>query len=151
MANLAHLLTDHVSERADRPAFRVDENVVTYGALDVASQRVAALLRANGLEAGDRVGIMLPNVPYFPIIFYGVLRLGGVMVPMNPLLKDREVALLPRRLGGQGDLCLARLRGRRGKGCRRGRRPDVRGDSRRVRGPAGCPGAGPGSGGAGRK
>jgi long-chain acyl-CoA synthetase len=92
MANLAHLLTDNVAERADRPAFRVDENVVSYGALDDASRRVAALLRANGLAAGDRVGIMLPNVPYFPIIFYGVLRLGAVMVPMNPLLKDREVA-----------------------------------------------------------
>ena len=42
--------------------------------------------------AGDRVGIMLPNVPHFPVCYYGVLRAGGVVVPMNVLLKKREVA-----------------------------------------------------------
>src|SRR5207249_7425396 len=43
-------------------------------------------------SSGDRVGIMLPNVPYFPIVYYGILRAGGVVVPMNILLKGREVA-----------------------------------------------------------
>jgi long-chain acyl-CoA synthetase len=52
---------------------------------------VAGLLKARGLEAGDRVGIMLPNVPYFGIVYYGILRAGGVIVPMNILLKPREV------------------------------------------------------------
>src|SRR5262249_31387974 len=45
-----------------------------------------------GFVAGDRVGIMLPNVPYFPVCYYGVLRAGGVVVPMNVLLRRREVA-----------------------------------------------------------
>ena len=52
---------------------------------------MAGLLKAKGLEPGDRVGIMLPNVPYFPIAYYGVLRAGGAVVPMNVLLKGREV------------------------------------------------------------
>jgi long-chain acyl-CoA synthetase len=50
------------------------------------------LLRGRGVRAGDRVGIMLPNVPYFAFVYYGVLRAGGVVVPMNVLLKEREVA-----------------------------------------------------------
>ena len=44
------------------------------------------------MQPGDRVGIMLPNVPYFAVVYYGVLRAGGVVVPMNVLLKGREVA-----------------------------------------------------------
>ena len=54
--------------------------------------RAAGLLRAQGVEPGDRVGMQLPNVPYFPIVYFGALRLGAVVVPMNPLLKGREVA-----------------------------------------------------------
>ena len=53
---------------------------------------MATLLRERGLEPGDRVGVMLPNVLEFPIAYYGVLRAGGVVVPMNVLLKRREIA-----------------------------------------------------------
>ena len=52
---------------------------------------MAGLLKAKGLEPGDRVGVMLPNVPYFPVVYFGVLRAGGAVVPMNVLLKGREV------------------------------------------------------------
>ena len=65
---------------------------MTYAELDDATARVAGLLRERGLEPGDRVGIMLPNVPQFAFAYYGVLRAGGVVVPMNVLLKQREVA-----------------------------------------------------------
>jgi long-chain acyl-CoA synthetase len=69
----------------------LDEVEFTYRQLDEASGRVAAFLSAKGLEAGGRVGIMLPNVPEFAVTYYGVLRAGGVVVPMNPLLKSQEV------------------------------------------------------------
>src|SRR3712207_2360539 len=59
--------------------------------LNEGSARVAGLLKSKGFEPGDRVGIMLPNVPYFPIVYYGILRAGAVVVPMNVLLKGREV------------------------------------------------------------
>ncbi len=90
--NLAELMTETAKEHGDRVALKLDDAEVTYEMLDEGSQLVAGLLKANGFEVGDRVGIMLPNVPYFGPIYYGVLRAGGVVVPMNPLLKGREVA-----------------------------------------------------------
>ena len=89
--NLATLLTETAQRHGDRPAFRLDESVLTYAALDEASARVAGLLRERGVAPGDRVGIMVPNVPSFPVIYYGILRAGAVVVPMNVLLKGREV------------------------------------------------------------
>src|SRR5579875_4085740 len=65
---------------------------MTYRALDEASARVAGLLRERGLVPGDRVGLMMPNVAEVPVVYYGVLGAGAVVVPMNPLLKSREVA-----------------------------------------------------------
>jgi long-chain acyl-CoA synthetase len=90
-SNLAGILTETAAEHGDRPALKLDDTVVTYALLDDGSARVAAMLRDTGIEPGDRVGIMLPNVPYFGVVYYGILRAGGVVVPMNPLLKGREV------------------------------------------------------------
>jgi long-chain acyl-CoA synthetase len=90
--NLATFLTESVARHGDRPALKLDDVTVPYAMLDQASARVAGLLRDRGVEPGDRVGIMLPNVPYFAIAYYGVLRAGGIVVPMNVLLKGREVA-----------------------------------------------------------
>jgi len=89
--NLALNLTTSAQRYPDSPALRIDEVVITYAELDEATARVAGLLRERGLEPGDRVGIMLPNVPQFAFAYYGVLRAGGVVVPMNILLKQREV------------------------------------------------------------
>ena len=90
--NLAALLTETASRHGDRPALKLDDNVVTYETLNEGAARVAGLLKQKGLQPGDRVGIMLPNVPYFAMVYYGVLRAGGVVVPMNVLLKPREVS-----------------------------------------------------------
>ena len=92
MTNLARNLTDTTRAHAGRVAVRVDNAAMTYRALDEASARVAGLLHERGLKPGDRVGIMMPNVAEVPVVYYGVLRAGGVVVPMNPLLKAREVA-----------------------------------------------------------
>src|SRR6266536_3455407 len=92
MVNLASNLADMASGRADGVGLRVGETETTYKELDQASARVAGLLGERGLKPGDRVGIMLPNVAEFAVVYYGVLRAGGVVVPMNPLLKSREVA-----------------------------------------------------------
>ncbi len=89
--SLARILTDTASKCGDRVAFKLDDVELTYGMLDEASARIAGLLAAKGIEPGDRVGIMLPNVPYFPVVYYGILRAGAVVVPMNVLLKEREV------------------------------------------------------------
>ena len=89
--NLATILTDTAADHGDRTAFKLDDIELTYSVLEASSARIAALLKAKGLEPGDRVGLMLPNVPYFPAIYYAILRAGGVVVPMNVLLKGREV------------------------------------------------------------
>jgi long-chain acyl-CoA synthetase len=90
-ANLARNLVETAHVRPDSIALRIGDAALTYAQLDEASARVAALLRERGAEPGDRVGIMLPNVPQFALAYYGALRAGCVVVPMNVLLKEREV------------------------------------------------------------
>ncbi len=92
MTNFAEQLSAAAADARDRPAVKLDDQVLSYGELDAAVARAAGLLRGHGIGAGDRVGMQLPNVPYFPIVYFAALRLGAVVVPMNPLLKDREVA-----------------------------------------------------------
>jgi len=92
MPNLADLLSRSAGEHPDRAAIKLDDSELSYAALEEAAARLAGLLRAKGVQPGDRVALMLPNVAYFPICYYGVLRLGAAVVPMNGLLKDREVA-----------------------------------------------------------
>src|SRR3981189_936562 len=89
--NLASILLESTGRDPAKVALKLDELELSYAQLDEASARLTGLLRSKGLEPGDRVGIMLPNVPYFAIVYYGVLRAGGVVVPMNVLLKGREV------------------------------------------------------------
>jgi long-chain acyl-CoA synthetase len=90
--NLASLLTDSAARDPQRTAIKLDDVELTYAQLDGASAHLAGLLAQHGFQPGDRVGVMLPNVPHFPIVYYGILRAGGVVVPMNVLLKEREVA-----------------------------------------------------------
>jgi long-chain acyl-CoA synthetase len=91
-ANLATILTETAERNGDKTAFKLDDVELNYSMLNEGSARVAGLLKSKGLEPGDRVGLMMPNVPYFPAIYFGILRAGGVVVPMNVLLKGREVA-----------------------------------------------------------
>ncbi|MFE7223926.1 long-chain fatty acid--CoA ligase [Nocardioides sp. NPDC057577] len=89
--NLAHHLIDAAQRHPDRPAVRLDDDVLDYTTLLAQASAVARWLHAEGLKPGDRVGLVLPNVPAFPVHFYGALLAGGVVVPMNPLLKAREI------------------------------------------------------------
>ena len=91
MTNLADNLTQTATQHGDRPAIKLDDLVLTYADLQDGARRVATLLKSKGIGPGDRVGLVLPNVPPFPVLFYGALAVGAVVVPMNPLLKGREV------------------------------------------------------------
>ena len=70
MTNLAENLAATVSEHGERTAIKLDDVDLNYGVVDEVSARAAGVLKAAGIEEGDRVGIMLPNVPYFPFFFY---------------------------------------------------------------------------------
>ncbi|MGR6965737.1 long-chain-fatty-acid--CoA ligase [Geodermatophilus sp. URMC 61] len=101
MANLAQHLLDSTAEHGDRPALRMDDAVLTYDGFCEAAAGVAAGLRERGVQPGDRVGMVLPNVLSFPVVFYGALMAGAAVVPMNPLLKAREVEYYLRDSGAR--------------------------------------------------
>jgi long-chain acyl-CoA synthetase len=90
--NLAYNLAATAQHYPDRPALRFDHSTISYSELDAATASAAAILRERGVRPGDRVGIMLANVPEFAVAYYGVLRAGGIVVPMNVMLKRREIA-----------------------------------------------------------
>ncbi|MFJ9012453.1 long-chain fatty acid--CoA ligase [Streptomyces canus] len=92
MANLAQFLVETAARQPERPALRLGTDTTTYAELDERSARAAALLRAEGVRPGDRIALMLPNIPEFVVLYYGALRAGAIVVPMNPLLKERETA-----------------------------------------------------------
>jgi long-chain acyl-CoA synthetase len=90
--NLADNLVATATRVPDDPALRVGDAVVSYRQLLSVVGMTAGWLRERGVAPGDRVALILPNVPAFPALFYGALFAGATVVPMNPLLSEREVA-----------------------------------------------------------
>ncbi|WP_406141994.1 long-chain-fatty-acid--CoA ligase [Streptomyces sp. NBC_01089] len=101
MTNLATFLVRAARKHGGRVAVRESEAVMTYADLDDASARVAALLSAGGVRPGDRVALVMPNIVCFPVAYYGILRAGAVVVPVNPLLKAREMVFVLRDSGAR--------------------------------------------------
>ncbi|HVD18278.1 MAG TPA: AMP-binding protein, partial [Propionibacteriaceae bacterium] len=89
--NIADWVAQRASTDPDLPAIKQGEQILSYGDLDAASARFATILRSRGVESGDRVAMIMPNVAYFPIVYYAILRVGAIVVPMNPLLKANEI------------------------------------------------------------
>jgi long-chain acyl-CoA synthetase len=94
--NLADKLVRTAQSHPDRAAVRLDDYQLSYRALADGAARVAGWLRSLGVQPGERVGLTLPNLPQFPVIYYGILWAGAVVVPMNPLFKSREIAFALR-------------------------------------------------------
>jgi long-chain acyl-CoA synthetase len=92
MLNLSVLLEDSARRYPDRDALVLGDVRLTYAQVDAAANQVANLLVERGIEPGDKVALSCPNLPYFPIVYYGILKAGAVVVPLNILLKGREVA-----------------------------------------------------------
>jgi long-chain acyl-CoA synthetase len=92
MPNLSSLLEGSAQAYPDRTAVVLGETRLTYAQVDAAANQVANLLVSRGIEPGDKVALSCPNLPYFPIVYYGILKAGATVVPLNVLLKGREVA-----------------------------------------------------------
>ncbi|GAA2097349.1 long-chain fatty acid--CoA ligase [Microlunatus panaciterrae] len=90
--NIVTFLTERAVTEPELPAIKLGETVLSYRALDDVSARFATILTEHGVRPGDRVALIMPNLPYFPITYYAMLRLGAIVVPMNPLLKAGEIA-----------------------------------------------------------
>jgi long-chain acyl-CoA synthetase len=92
VTSLAALLENSASTYADRTAIVFGDTRLTYAQVDGAANQVANLLVSRGIQPGDRVALSCPNLPYFSIIYFGILKAGGTVVPLNVLLRPREVA-----------------------------------------------------------
>src|SRR5271156_1549234 len=90
--NLAVMLRESARRAPAKTAVILGDATLSYAQLDELADRVAANLTAAGLAPGDRVGLQLPNIPQFVIAYFGILKAGGVVVPMNVLLKAPEIA-----------------------------------------------------------
>lgn len=90
--NLSVVLRETAATSPGRTCMVLGERRWTFREVDAAADLVAANLRALGLEPGATIGVQLPNVPQFLFAYYGLVRAGYVMVPMNPLLTAREMA-----------------------------------------------------------
>lgn len=89
---LTEYLRAWAKDRPQRPAVIFYGHVTTYAELDQQSDRFAALLQAKGVRKGDRVAVFLPNCPQFHVVFFGILKLGAIHVPVSPLSRAFELA-----------------------------------------------------------
>ncbi|WP_344588873.1 long-chain fatty acid--CoA ligase [Actinomadura vinacea] len=92
MLNLSVLLEDAARKTPDRDAVVFGEMRLSYALIETVANQVANLLRDRGIGPGDRVALSCPNVPYFPMAYFGILKAGAAVVPLNVLLKPREIA-----------------------------------------------------------
>jgi len=90
--NLASMVSHHARLAPEKEAIVWGEVRMTYGQLDALSNRVAHALVEMGIGHGDKVALSCPNLPVFPVVYYGILKAGAAVVPMNVLFKPREVA-----------------------------------------------------------
>ncbi len=90
--NLAVILRETASATPDKAVAVYEGGRLSYRELDALSDRLAAGLEIAGLRPGDRVAVQLPNIPQFLIAYFGILKAGGVVVPLNVLYKAPEVA-----------------------------------------------------------
>ena len=89
--SLVGLMADSFAKYADRTAYSYMGQDISYAQTDVQSQALAAYFQSLGLEKGDRVAIMMPNVPQYPVAVAAILRAGLVVVNVNPLYTPREL------------------------------------------------------------
>ena len=90
--NLATILRESAEAAPGKPLLHIGDQAMTYAQVDETSGRVASALLARGLDPGRTVAVHLPNLPQFVLAYFGILKAGLVMLPLNPLLKSSEIA-----------------------------------------------------------
>jgi long-chain acyl-CoA synthetase len=88
---LFHLLEETARKYPDRPCTIFKGAVITYKEMDALTDRIAGALASLGVKKGDRVGIFMPNTPQFVMIYFGILKAGGIVVATNPLYTPGEI------------------------------------------------------------
>ncbi|WP_055481432.1 long-chain-fatty-acid--CoA ligase [Sphaerimonospora mesophila] len=91
MLNLSVVLEDSAREHPDHTAVVYEDLRLPYSLVDSMANQVANLLVSRGIGRGDKVALACPNLPYFPFVYFGILKAGAVVVPLNVLLQAREI------------------------------------------------------------
>jgi long-chain acyl-CoA synthetase len=89
--NLAVVLRESRNAHPDKPLCHIADENFSYAEVDKISGRIAASLRNLGVHRGDKVAVQLPNLPHFLFAYFGILKAGAVMVPLNPLMRAPEI------------------------------------------------------------
>jgi long-chain acyl-CoA synthetase len=114
---IASILAESAVRHADRTAVVLGELRLTYAQLWGHALQYAAVLRDKGVGRGDKVALLLPNTPHFPLAYYGTLALGAVAVPVHALLKAEEIQYVLEDSGAKALVCAAPLLGEGAKGA----------------------------------
>jgi long-chain acyl-CoA synthetase len=114
---IASILAESAVRHADRTAVVLGDLRLTYAQLWGHAKQYAAVLRENGIGPGDKVALLLPNTPHFPLAYFGTLALGGVAVPVHALLKAEEIQYVLEDSGAKALVCAAPLLGEGAKGA----------------------------------
>ncbi|MEW9553098.1 long-chain fatty acid--CoA ligase [Nonomuraea sp. NPDC050783] len=92
MLNLSIVLEDSARNNPEGTAVVFGDMRLPYSMIDTVANQVANLLVSRGVRKGDKVALACPNLPYFPFVYYGILKAGATVVPLNVLLQSREIA-----------------------------------------------------------
>jgi len=92
MLNLSVILENSARRYPTKEAFVFDDNRLNYAQIDGGANQIASGLKSIGIQPGDTVAISCPNLPYFPILYFGILKAGAVVVPLSILLKREEIS-----------------------------------------------------------
>jgi long-chain acyl-CoA synthetase len=114
---IASILAESAVRHADRTAVVLGPTRLTYAQLWGHALQYSAVLRDKGIGPGDKVALLLPNTPHFPLAYYGTLALGGVAVPVHALLKAEEIQYVLEDSGAKALVCAAPLLGEGAKGA----------------------------------
>lgn len=109
--SIATILAESAQRHAGNAAVVLGDTRLTYAQLWGGARQYAAVLRDRGVQPGDRVALLLPNTPHFPLAYYGVLALGAVAVPVHALLTAQEIAYVLSDSEAQTLICAAPLLG----------------------------------------
>jgi len=91
MLNLAAVIEQHARRSPDAEAVVCGDKRLTYAQLNAWASQIANGLMASGIRRGDHIALLCPNLPYFPAVYFGILKTGAAVVPLNVLLKPREI------------------------------------------------------------
>lgn len=105
MLNLATNLERSAQINPNKVAFIFGDESITYKQFHTQVNQLANSLKARGIVKGDRIALSCPNLPFFPVVYYAVLKLGAVIVPLNILLKAPEIEYHLRDSDAKAYLC----------------------------------------------